>query len=134
MHDAYIRGVKADVFATKKKNKCGVDANAVTIQSSFALYSPMAVSSMPRDVTTFLENLNSFWAVLRCGRDPSHKPNMDMLSVTLELARAKGVEGVTLPYNMISTRIEFPVFTKWVPLKMTELLTANCQGGSAVIQ
>ena len=111
-----------------------MDPNAVTIQSSFALYSPMAVSSMPKDVDTFLENLNPFWAVLRCGRDPSHKPNMDMLSVTLELNRAKGVDCVTLRYNMITTRIEVPVFTNFVPLKIDELLIANYQGGPAVIQ
>ena len=140
MHDAYIRGVQGSIFTTtKRQGSAGSAKIAASLQSkvhqiSFKLYSPMAVSSLPKNMDTLWFNFSPFWAVLRCGRDPSHKPNMEMHNIVFEVPNSKVIEGMSCGQSPLVLKMQLPMFVNSLPLKAGDVLLASYQGGSASIE
>ena len=127
MHDAYIPGVACSLTAISKKSKAAPVAKVHNLQ--FNLYSPMAVSCLPKD----LSEIFPFWGVLRSGRDPSHQPNMRMDTAFFEIPKFKIVGGSSVGHMPLQVTVELPVFVNSVALNKDDVLLATYQGGTSVI-
>ena len=118
IHEAYVASVSVTFSAKRPKKE--------QHESKMRLYSPLFAATAP-SLDKLL--LDPFWGLLRCGRSPTAKPNMEIQQYSMEIGKIKSTLGPPELLSKVTATIRVPVATNPAPLKKGDLLLLPFNGG-----